>query len=101
MASEPRRSGVRRAYPLLALAAIALAFVALVSLSSVALRGARLDLTDKGLYTLSPGTLAILGKVDASVEVDGPALGIAGAIGFVNLQFVHGRALSEELSDHR
>ena len=60
---------MRRAYPLLALAAIALAFVALVSLSSVALRGARLDLTDKGLYTLSPGTLAILGKVDEPIHL--------------------------------
>lgn len=40
---------------------------------------------------------AILGKLDATVEVDGAAFGIEGATGFVNLQFVHGRALSGKL----
>ena len=69
MAPETRHSGARRAFPLLALAAIALAFVALVALSSVVLRGARLDLTDKGLYTLSPGTQAILDKVDEPIHL--------------------------------
>lgn len=40
---------------------------------------------------------ALLGKFDASAEIDGAAFGIEGATGFLNLQFVDGRALSEEL----
>ena len=69
MTSAPGSYRARRAFPLLALAAIALAFVALVALSSVVLRGARLDLTDKGLYTLSPGTQAILDKVEEPIHL--------------------------------
>lgn len=52
-----------------ALAAIALAFVALVALSSVLLRGARVDLTEKDLYTLSDGTLGILGKIEEPIRL--------------------------------
>jgi ABC-type uncharacterized transport system involved in gliding motility auxiliary subunit len=48
---------------LLALPVLALAFFALVWVSSVAFRGARLDLTQNRQYTLSPGTLRILAKV--------------------------------------
>ncbi|MDY0022962.1 Gldg family protein [Arenimonas caeni] len=59
----------RRSVPLLALALLAIAFVALVSLSSVALRGARVDLTEQGLYTLSEGTLSILAKVEDPVTL--------------------------------
>ncbi|PRH82786.1 Gldg family protein [Arenimonas caeni] len=59
----------RRSVPLLALALLAIAFVALVSLSSVALRGARVDLTEQGLYTLSEGTLGILAKVEDPVTL--------------------------------
>src|SRR6188768_2929837 len=59
----------RRTYPLLALALLVLAFIALVALSSVGLRGARLDLTDKGLYTLSDGTVAILGRIEEPVNL--------------------------------
>lgn len=59
----------RRSAPALALALLALAFVALVALSSVGLRGLRLDLTDKQLYTLSPGTLGILAKVEEPVHL--------------------------------
>jgi porin len=40
---------------------------------------------------------ALLGKVDAVAQVDGSAWGLPGVTGYLNLQFVHGRALSEEL----
>ena len=59
----------RRSAPLVALALLALAFVALVSLSTLALRGARVDLTEQGLYTLSDGTLRILAKVEDPVTL--------------------------------
>ena len=59
----------RRLFPLFALALLALGFVALVALSSVALRGARLDLTQKQLYTLSEGTRNVLGRVDEPVRL--------------------------------
>ncbi|GGA77409.1 hypothetical protein GCM10011521_14620 [Arenimonas soli] len=59
----------RRSAPLFALALLALAFVALVSLSTLALRGARVDLTEQGLYTLSDGTLRILANVQDPVTL--------------------------------
>src|SRR5688572_12856080 len=59
----------RRSSHVIALALVALAFVALVALSTVSLRGARLDLTDKGLYTLSDGTLNILGKIEEPITL--------------------------------
>jgi len=59
----------RRFIPLVALALLALGFVALVALSSVALRGARVDLTQKQLYTLSQGTRNVLGRVDEPVQL--------------------------------
>lgn len=52
----------RRRAALIALPLLAVAFVGLVSLSSVALRGARLDLTQNRLYTLSDGTRHILDR---------------------------------------
>ena len=59
---RPMRHWSRRSL-LLALPVLAIAFVALVWLSSLAFRGARLDLTEHKQYTLSPGTLRILAKV--------------------------------------
>ena len=59
----------RRSAPLVALALLALGFVALVALNSVVLRGARLDLTDKGLYTLSQGTQDLLGRIEEPVRL--------------------------------
>lgn len=59
----------RRYLPLFALALLALGFVALVALSSVALRGARLDLTQKQLYTLSEGTRNVLARVQEPVRL--------------------------------
>ncbi|MBW8366385.1 MAG: Gldg family protein, partial [Arenimonas sp.] len=59
----------RRYIPLLALALLALGFVALVALSSVLLRGARVDLTQKQLYTLSDGTRSVLARVDEPIRL--------------------------------
>jgi ABC-type uncharacterized transport system involved in gliding motility auxiliary subunit len=46
----------------IALALLAIVFIALVSGSGLLLRGARIDLTQNRLYTLSPGTLHILDR---------------------------------------
>ncbi len=51
------------------LAVLAVLFIALVMLSSLLLRGARLDLTDNSLFTLSEGTEAILSKIDEPVQL--------------------------------
>ena len=51
------------------LAILALAFVALVAISGIALRGARLDLTQNRLYTLSEGTRHIIEKVDEPIHL--------------------------------
>ena len=53
----------------IALLALALLFVALVVLSGSLLRGARVDLTQNRLYTLTDGTRAILGKLDEPVNL--------------------------------
>jgi ABC-type uncharacterized transport system involved in gliding motility auxiliary subunit len=53
----------------IALVLLALAFVALVSGSGLLLRGARLDLTQNRLYTLSPGTLHILDRNRAPITL--------------------------------
>ncbi|MBS1214599.1 MAG: ABC-type uncharacterized transport system [Proteobacteria bacterium] len=52
-----------------ALGLLAVLFVALVLLSNTLLRGARLDLTQQGLYTLSKGTRNILGKLDEHIHL--------------------------------
>lgn len=59
----------RRALTGTTLMVLAVLFLALVLLSSVLLRGARLDLTRNGLYTLSDGTEAILGKLEEPVNL--------------------------------
>jgi ABC-type uncharacterized transport system involved in gliding motility auxiliary subunit len=43
---------------------LALAFVVAVSVSNVAFRGWRIDLTEDRLYTLSDGTRAMLAKIE-------------------------------------
>lgn len=53
-------------FGLLALAAV---FVVAVSLINVGLRGLRLDLTENRLYTLSPGTYAILDSIEEPVNL--------------------------------
>ena len=52
-----------------ALLALALLFVALVALSSSLFRGARMDLTQNRLYTLTDGTRAILSKLEEPVNL--------------------------------
>ena len=59
----------RRRLPLIALPLLAVAFIGLVSLSSVALRGARLDLTEHHLYTLSDGTRHILERNQEPIKL--------------------------------
>jgi ABC-type uncharacterized transport system involved in gliding motility auxiliary subunit len=48
---------------------VALALVALVAISTVALRGWRIDLTENALYTLSPGTVNIIEKIDEPIHL--------------------------------
>ena len=52
-----------------ALPLLALAFLALVGLSSVLLRGARIDLTDNREHTLSPATIALLEAIEEPVTL--------------------------------
>ncbi|HET9048446.1 MAG TPA: Gldg family protein [Chiayiivirga sp.] len=52
-----------------ALLALALLFIALLVLSGALFRGARLDLTENRLYTLTDGTRAILAKLDEPVNL--------------------------------
>ncbi|MGY6215916.1 Gldg family protein [Methylolobus aquaticus] len=52
-----------------ALALIAVLFVAVVLLSNLLFRGARLDLTEHKLYTLSEGTRNILGNLDEPLNL--------------------------------
>ncbi len=51
------------------LALLGVLFVALTILSSVLLKGMRVDLTENGLYTLSEGTRKILGSMDEPVKL--------------------------------
>lgn len=63
-----KRWGRRASF--LALPALALVFIALVALSSLVFRGARLDLTEHRQYTLSPGTVRILGRVPEPIKLE-------------------------------
>src|SRR5688500_13129927 len=60
---------LRRLVPALALPLVAVAFVALVALSAATLRGARLDLPEQRVHTLSAGTQRILDRVDEPVRL--------------------------------
>ncbi|MDH4274522.1 MAG: Gldg family protein [Gammaproteobacteria bacterium] len=48
---------------------IGILLVAVVALGNVLLRGARIDLTENSVFTLSSGTKAILGKLDEPIDV--------------------------------
>lgn len=61
--------GKNRQFLYLALPLLALAFIVLVSLSGRWLRGARIDLSENRLYTLSAGTQRILDKIDEPVKL--------------------------------
>ena len=52
-----------------ALSLLAILFVAVVLISNTLFRGARLDLTEGSLYTLSEGTRNILGKLDEPIHL--------------------------------
>ena len=51
------------------LIAIAAIFVLGVSLSALIFRGARLDMTESGLYTLSEGTIKVLGAIPEPINI--------------------------------
>lgn len=53
-----------------ALGFLAILFVTLVLLTNLLFRGARLDLTENALFTLSEGTHNILGKLDESIHLN-------------------------------
>lgn len=53
----------------IALPVLALGFLLLVGLSSLLLRGARLDLTENREHTLSPATVALLAGIDEPVRL--------------------------------
>lgn len=59
----------RRISTSVALLALALLFITLVVLSGSLFRGARLDLTENRLYTLTEGTKSILGKIDEPINL--------------------------------
>ena len=51
------------------LALLALVFIAAVMASNTLLRGWRIDLTENRLYTLSPGTRSLLGKLEEPINL--------------------------------
>lgn len=59
----------RRAYALLAITLGVVLFVAVNIVTNTWLGAARLDLTSNGLYTVSPGTRATLGKLEEPVRL--------------------------------
>jgi len=63
--SRLRRVG----YGIGGLVALAVLFLGVVMLSNVALRGARVDLTQNKLYTLSPGTRQVLAELKEPVNL--------------------------------
>jgi ABC-type uncharacterized transport system involved in gliding motility auxiliary subunit len=63
------QSATRSAFGRLGLVALAVMFVVAVSLANGILRGARLDLTENELYTLSPGTIGTLGKIEEPINL--------------------------------
>jgi ABC-type uncharacterized transport system involved in gliding motility auxiliary subunit len=59
----------RKALSGTALAVLAVLFVAVMLLVNVAFRGARVDLTQNHLYTLSEGTKKIIGSIDEPIHL--------------------------------
>jgi ABC-type uncharacterized transport system involved in gliding motility auxiliary subunit len=62
-------STTRSTYGLLSLVALAVLFIVTATLSHLILKGARLDLTENNLYTLSDGTIKVLSAIDEPVNV--------------------------------
>lgn len=61
---------MKNVYSTTGLVLLAILFLALTILSGAALRGLRIDLTEQGLYTLSPGTVSILESLDDPVTLE-------------------------------
>lgn len=61
---------MKNVYSATGLALLAILFLALTILSGAALRGMRVDLTEQGLYTLSPGTKNILEGLEEPVTLE-------------------------------
>ena len=59
----------RKLKSLSGLGIMAVLFIAVIILSNNLFRGARLDLTDNGLYSLSDGTQAVLDKIDEPINL--------------------------------
>jgi ABC-type uncharacterized transport system involved in gliding motility auxiliary subunit len=53
-----------------ALVLLAILFLALTMLTGAALKGARVDLTENRLYTLSPGTKNLLGSIEEPITLE-------------------------------
>ena len=54
---------------LISLVLIAIGFIATVTLANNALKSARIDLTEEGLFTLSEGTLNVIDKIDEPITL--------------------------------
>jgi ABC-type uncharacterized transport system involved in gliding motility auxiliary subunit len=101
----------RKAYALIAITLGVVLFVAVNIVSNTWLGAARLDLTSNGLYTVSPGTRATLGKLEEPVTLRfyfsrEPASGFASLVAYASrvrdlLQeyaaFSGGRIILEEI----
>lgn len=61
---------MKNVYSVTELVLLAVLFLALTVLSGAGLRGMRADLTEQGLYTLSPGTVSILEALDDPVTLE-------------------------------
>jgi ABC-type uncharacterized transport system involved in gliding motility auxiliary subunit len=66
---SPRKGWQRTGYGLGGLLALAVLFLGVVMLSNAGLRGARLDLTQNKLYTLTPGTQQVLAELKEPVNL--------------------------------
>ena len=69
ISTPSRSSGTRRALGASALIGLAAAFIAVTILSSFALRGIRLDLTENRLYSIAPGTERILAGISEPITL--------------------------------
>jgi len=101
----------RRIYALLAVALAVVLFVAINIVSNIWLGTARIDLTENGLYTVSPGTKAVLAKLPEPVTLRfyfsrQPAAGYAQIVAYAGrvrdlLQeysaLAHGKIILEEI----
>jgi ABC-type uncharacterized transport system involved in gliding motility auxiliary subunit len=66
---SPRKGWQRTGYGVGGLLALAVLFLGVVMLSNAGLRGARLDLTQNKLYTLTPGTQQVLAELKEPVNL--------------------------------